>query len=513
MSIHGFLSDKSLIDSTRRLVNLEKIILPCGYLDRDTIEFFVEPIELNDLREDRLTIEYRSESGIVAPDQIVMEDIIENIIRKGITHVESFATETVTVAQYTDLDYLEFVNDILPTEPLAIPINREMKLTIDYAKLNVAEQELMDSMSSAEQQSLFNIAEYLTYGTISTDTQTDINVELSSNPEYVGYKINSVKLSDDHVIIYLYGGVNIHRFTPTSIEFQFIIGDKSVDVKIWISKEAFKSEYPNTTIINVVPPMDLQTMLDPSGLSNPISSAILSKSWTDTILQPEIVSRDQSGMHLFDTRYIYNGETYTVTFGLIYRGRIPDAMESRIFIAEYLLNSGIGTRGLWEIILPDIFYHSAFALIPFYHNFSTMVNADIYPSVIKATDLLDRINTVINKIPRASDPYRELMTAAYDKYFIGVAPADVNESSSLLALYPTYRNFSTTDNGFSEMTSDTREFSIRLNQALSVAAGETNLLTVNRVTMGGMVWINFVFNYGSFFLLTKASYNTLFEIE
>ena len=511
MSLHGFLSDKSLIDSTRRLVNLEKIVLPCGYLDRDTIEFFVEPIELNDLRDERLTIEYRSESGMVAPDQLIIDNVVQTVLQQGISHIASFPNETVTVAQYKDLDYLEFVNDVLPTEPIAIPITREMKLTIDYTKLTAEEQELINSMTPEEQQNLFNITEYLTYGTISTDSQSDINVELSSNPEYLGYKINSVKLSSDHVVIYLYGGVNIHRFTPTSIEFQFIIGDKSVDVKIWISKEAFKSEYPNTTIINVVPPMDLQTMLDPSGLSNPISSAILSKSWTDMILQPEIVSRDQSGMHLFDTRYIYNGETYTVTFGLIYRGRVPDAMESRIFIAEYLLNSGIGTRGLWEIILPDIFYHSAFALIPFRSNRTKLINADIYPSIIKATDLLDKINTVISRIPRASDPYRELMTAAYDKYFIGVAPADVNESSSLLAIHPTYRDFSTTDAGFSEMTAETREFAIRLNQALSVADGESNILTVNKVMIGGLIWVNFVYQYASFNILTKESYFSIFE--
>ena len=511
MSLHGFLSDKSLIDSTRRLVNLEKIVLPCGYLDRDTIEFFVEPIELNDLRDERLTIEYRSESGMVAPDQLIIDNVVQTVLQQGISHIASFPNETVTVAQYKDLDYLEFVNDVLPTEPIAIPITREMKLTIDYTKLTAEEQELINSMTPEEQQNLFNITEYLTYGTISTDSQSDINVELSSNPEYLGYKINSVKLSSDHVVIYLYGGVNIHRFTPTSIEFQFIIGDKSVDVKIWISKEAFKSEYPNTTIINVVPPMDLQTMLDPSGLSNPISSAILSKSWTDMILQPEIVSRDQSGMHLFDTRYIYNGETYTVTFGLIYRGRVPDAMESRIFIAEYLLNSGIGTRGLWEIILPDIFYHSAFALIPFRSNRTKLINADIYSSIIKATDLLDKINTVISRIPRASDPYRELMTAAYDKYFIGVAPADVNESSSLLAIHPTYRDFSTTDAGFSEMTAETREFAIRLNQALSVADGESNILTVNKVMIGGLIWVNFVYQYASFNILTKESYFSIFE--
>ena len=513
MSIHGFLSDKSLIDSNRSLVNLEKLNLPCGFLDRDTIEFFVEPVEFADLRDERLIINYRSESGIDAPDELVTENITTTFYQKALDHVTAAPNETVAVGQYTDLDYLEFVNDILPTDPIAIQATRELKLTIDSVKLTPDELEALSSITEAEQQNVFNIVEYLAYGTISTDTLADINVVLSSNSEYDGYVINSVKVSSSHTVIYLYGGINIHRFTPRSIEFRFVVGAVEIFFKFWIDKNAFKTEYPETTIINCVPPLDLHTLLNPSALSDPISSAILSKSWTDMIIQPELINRDQSGMYLFDTRYIYNSTTYTVTFGLIYRGRVPDAMEARIYIAEYLLNSGIGTRGLWELLLPDIFYHSAFVIIPFYHNKTTLTNSDIYPSIIKATDLTDKVNSIVDMLPRANDPYREYMTAAYDKYLMGVAPADVNEESSLLNLYPTYRDFSTTDNGFSEMTSDTREWSIRLNQALSVAAGETNLLTVNRVTMGGLIWINFVFNYGSFNILTKESYYHHFNLE
>lgn len=507
MSIRGFLSDRSLIDASRSLINLENLNLPCGYLDRDTIEYFVEPIEIADLRSGRLPILYRPESSILPSDQLVLEDSINNIIQLGATHLISVPTETVTLAQYPDLDYLEFANDVLPTIATAIHATRELKLTIDSTKISSEDEVALESINSLEQQRLFNIVEYLAYGTLSTDTLSDINTALANDLEhFLGYVTNSVKVSSAHTVAVIYGGLNIHRFIPKSIEFKFIIGDYQTTVKLWVDKTAFKSEYPESTIINVIPPFELSVLLDPSSLTNPINSAILSKKWSDTLMQPEITSRDQSGMSLFETRYVYGGNTYQIVFSLIYRGRIPDSMESRNHIANYLLSSGFGTKALWERILPDIFYNSAFALIPFYDNITQLTNADIYPSIMNTNNYVEKINSILALLPRANDPYREMMTAAYDKFFIGVAPADVNESSSLLALHPTYRDFSTTDTGFSEMREKDREWSVMLNQALAVATGESNVLTVNRVEVGGLQWINFVYDYASYLILTKESY-------
>jgi hypothetical protein len=513
MSIQGFLSDRSLIDATKSLINLESLNLPCGFLDRDTIEFFVEPLEVADLRTGRLPITYRPEENTAAPDEIVLEDGITNIFQIGMNHLATYPNETVTLAQYADLDYLEFVNDILPEGPVAILSNREIKLTLDATKLTGDDREALLGINSLEQQRLFNVIEYLIYGTIVSDTIPDINSYLASNPEkFLGYVPNTVTISGARTIIKIFGGINIHRFTPRSIGFKFIIGNYQVQINLWMDKSAFKSEYPESTIINVVPPLDLNVLLDPSTLVDPIDSAILSKKWSDTLVQPEITNRDQSGMYLFETRYIYRGKTYQITFSLIYRGRCPDSMEARNYIADYLLNSGVGTKALWEIVLPDIFYHSAFLLIPFYDNITKLTNADIYPSIIKTNELADKMNSIIELIPRATDPYRELMTAAYEKFFIGVAPADVNESSSMLALHPTYRDFSTSDTGWAEMNAVDREFSIKLNQALSVATGETNILTFNTVESGNLRWVNFVYDYVSYLVLTKESYNEHFQI-
>jgi len=508
MSIQGFISDRSLIDSTRSLVNLETLAIPLGYLDRDTIEFFVEPLAVSDLREDRLGITYRQEEIGIVSDIQILTDTLGNIVQVGIVHLTANPTETVTLAQYPDLDVSEFDTDVMLEGAVAISNTREMGITIDSVKLSTEEAAALNAITVLEQQRLFNLVEYLSYGTVINDSISDINVFLTGQAAFTGYVPNTVRFSSSRTIALIYGGLNIHRSVPQYVSFNFVIGSTQVTIKLWIDRNAFRTEYPISTIINLVPPLELATLLDPSTLADPISSAILSKAKTDSIITPELVNRDQTGMYLFPTRYVYNSSTYQVVFGLIYRGREPDSMEARNYIAEYLLNSGIGTLALWEVLLPDIFYHSSFVLIPFYDNITVLTNADIYPSIINATGLLDIINDITSLLPRATDTYREYMTAAYDKFLIGVAPADINESSSLLALHPTYRDFSTTDVGFSEMTASDREWAIKLNQALSVATGETNLSTVSIVESGGLQWVNFVYNYSSYLIITKASYLT-----
>lgn len=513
MSINGFLSDRSLIDSSRSTVNLETLNLPCGYLDRKTIEYFVAPLEVVDLRPARLSLSYRQETGVVAePDKDVLYNTLSSVYQYGAAHIITEPSETVTSAEYYGLDYLEFGNDVLPSGPIAINVAREMLFTLDNSALTPDEVAAFHNITLAEQEHLFNIIEYLVYGTIVNDKIPDIDSTLISDSKYLGYVASSVVLSSAHSPVFIYGGVNVHRAVPNSIQFVFVVGGHTLTIKLWFNKNAFLTEYPITTILTVVSPLDLTILLNPSSLADPIDSAIMSQNWSDAILQPELTATEQTGMYLFTTRYVYNTKNYQMVFSLIYRGKVPDSMQARNYIADYLLNSGVGTRALWEIILPDIFYHSAFALVPFYDNITVLTNSDIYPSIINLLPLVNKLNSIVAVLPRAINPGRELMSAAYEKFFIGVAPSDVNENNSLLALHPTYQSFSTTDVGFTDMTSSDREWAIKLNQALSVAVGETNILTFNKVEFGGLTWINFVLDYVSYLILTKESYKKHFNI-
>ena len=512
MSIQGFLSDRSLIDPTLSTINLETLNLPCCVLDRDTIEYFVQPLEINDLRTDRLPILFQAETGTGIPLGTVLTDIDSTVENEGLENLAAHPNQTVAYGQYTSLDYLDFTNDVLPTTPSSIATTEQMLVTTDATRLTTADAAAIASMTKAQQNNLMNVIEYLAYGTLSTDTQTDINAALLGNTSFTGYVANSIFVSTERDEVFLYGGLNIHRFVPTSFTFSFLIGTYSISITIWLDINAFRSQYPYSTIIDVVSPMPLPVLLNPSSIpTDPIAAAIISKGWSDANLSPEMDTRDQSGMYLFPTRYVYNGNTYQVTFGLVYRGQAPDLLAARTFISNYLSNSGTGTTALWELVLPDVFYSSAFAIVPFYDNVTILTNTDIYPSIFNAVNLLPKLNAIMSQVPKAvNQTGREFMTAAYDTYLIGVAPADANLAPSLLSLHTTYRDFSTTDAGFIDMTDADRQWSVLLNQALSVAAGGTNIITNSIVDDGGLNWINFIFNSVSYLVLTKASYMAFF---
>lgn len=499
MAVKAFLSDEALLNHASRYINYNELNLPCGYFDRVTAEFFVTPISMEDLRDLRLTIEYRPEDDTVANDLAILDDLLTNIQQQGIDNLTTAPTETSLLAQYAH--YVE-----LPEEPVDILSTRTMKLNIDYAKLSDEELTAIDNISVLKQTHLFNIIEYAIYGTIASDTVTDINTVLVNDDTlYGGYLEHSIKISSERTLVTIYGDINVIRNVPNYIEFIFIVNDVEIEFNIWFGKSTFEDEYPECTILRAVPPFDLEILLDPSGLSNPISSGILSKQAVDAQLQPEIDDRDQTGMYLFETRFIYD-KTYWVTFGLVYRGRCPNPLEARDYLAKWILDSGIGSLGLWEVRLPDIFYTSSFLLIPIYDNITELTNADIYPSIINISTITEKMNEIVALIPRATDPYREVMTAAYDKYFIGVAPADINEESSLMKIHPTYRDFSSTDAGWIEMTDRTQNFSIKLNKGLAIAAGEANSLNFGLVEMSGLNWVNFVYDRVNFLILEKNSY-------
>ena len=512
MSIQTFLSDNSLINSSISIINLETLNLSCGYLDRYTIEAFVQPLEIIDVRATRLPILYRPEPQPTVNYDDLLLDAVGDIEAAGLAHLIATPADTVTVAQYSVMNSSDTAGDVLPTDLTSVSGSRSMTITLDSTKLSSADSTALSTMTSDQQGFLFNIVEYLELGTISTDSLYDINATLLNGTSFAGYVADSLHVSALRDQIYIFGGLNIHRLSPKSFEFQFQLGAHTLDIKLWFDNLAFDAEYGYSTIINIVPPMTLSVLLDPSGLVDPINSAVLGKAWSDAVLEPELDTNEQTGMYLFRTRYIYGANTYQVTFTLMYRGMSPDALTARQFIANYLLSSGVGTKTLWSQLLPDIFFDSEFALIPMYDNKTVLTNADVYPSIIDSSDIDNRVNQIAALFPQVTSTTREIITAAFDKYFIGVAPANANVAPSILSLHPTYQSFSTTEDGFINMSADDRQWAITLNQALSVAAGGTNILTVNKVSSGGLDWINFVMNDCSYLILTKTSFDSYFQL-
>lgn len=506
MALYGFLSDRSLIDPTKRMINLETLELRCGYLDREMIEHFVEPLEIVDHRPSRLAIQYRPESFTVSNLDLYLNDTLLDVLPEGSDHVASNPLDTVTVAQYEELDNYsgECTNANIPVDPVSIERCLEFKLTFDSAKLTAGEQAALTNASDAEINRLMNVIEYLAYGTITSDTLPDINAVLVGT-NYTGYVPNSISLTN-RSLVFLYSGINICRLVPRVFRFKFILGVTQYEFSIYLDRVEFRKNYPLTTITNIIPPLSLPALLDPTIIADPLDLAINVNTTSNAILVREITDNDQSGMVEYKTRHIFNNQTHIVTFNLVYRGKTPDNLLIRRTLAEYLINSGIGTKALWEVRLPDLFIVNTFFFIPFWDEITALTNTDIFPSIAKVDRITARLDHFIQGLDDIDRASYELMTVAYDKMFIGVVSELTNEIRSLVSVHPTYRDFSTTDIGFAEMSIADREWSVLFNHILSIAAGEINSTVYSNVDIAGLTFTELVRNGNAYHVLTRNSY-------
>lgn len=504
MPIHLFLSDKALLDPTQTFVNLEELDTRVGYLDRSLIEHFVEPTEIIDDRSLRLPITYRAEIlPTYAIEQMILS--IEGIHTIGLIHLTNNAGETVTVVVAPTSD-MEIMNgEVLPIGPTALPRVNQKWVTLDNSKLEDPERAVLSGMSNVERANLFNVIEYLSYGITTADTLSDINAVLLGSPSFNGYLGGTVSMPYEYTVAKLHA-LNIHRAVPRKVEFKYVAGGTILTFNLWLDREKFRLTYPISTIIRAVPPLALDILLDPSSVTNPLEAAALSRATSDAALIPEMIDRDQSGMRTFHTKYIHEGLNYTLGFNLVYRGGTPDDLACRNAIVDFLLESGIGTQGLWELRFPDLFIRSTFFIVPFYDQLYELGNTDIFQSIVDMNVISDRFNQVTANVLRKIPGSFEIMTVAWDRIFCGVCSETINDHPSLITLHPSYRDFSATDVGFIEMTAADREWSVKLNQTIARAAGESNDLTLGYVITGEYTWLSLIHEKNAYNVVTKASY-------
>lgn len=528
MAIHSFVSDGSVFDPNITLLNLETTTIPCGYLDREMIEHMVQPIEFTDTRTQRLPIVYRQSfhnnddttiGNLMIPDIIDSYGNIADPFTVTMMQYDSL-TDAVTAWSYATL--YDDVNDVHPkmvydnttlvgmanetllSTPVVITSNRKYNLTFDHTKLEASEITLIESLTEQDKEYLFNIIEYLNYGTIPDDTLVDIDNVLTSDVSFTGYVASSIDISNTCDILHVHDDVNLHRHVPSWGTFSFDKGGEILELTAWFGRAPFRNDYPLFTVLSVVPPLPLETLLDPSHLSDPFDSAILSRSTANNILVPGLTTDDQSGMQTFTTLHVFDNQSRYLTFNIMYRGRELNFIEARQVIINLLIDSGLGSLPVWKSRFPELFVVNQYYLIPLYDDITQLTNTDIHPSITDYINLKTKVDIVTSELVLNST--LEMMTVAYDKYIIGVVGLAHNDGTSLREAHSTYRDFSTTDPGFNEMNTIDRGWSIHLNQAFAIAAGETNNTIYGELTEGGRNFISVMTNKNAYHVITKASY-------
>jgi len=375
-------------------------------------------------------------------------------------------------------------------------------------------------VTTPEKTKLFNIIERCLFSAQPTDNSISINTELGLNSALYGiYVPGSFTTSSlrETGIAYSDTGVETPVTAPTWIRFKVILttlsGPDVVEFKFWSEDVAFGNEYPLSFIMETVNPLPFETLLyGPivGGTNNPFAVVADSARIGTDKLNPKIKTEDNSGLWLQRiTFYDSSNNSTLVPFQILYKGQRPSISQIRKAIRELVLGSGVGTENEWRARAPELFIEDQFLLIPQYNILTYRPTQIIYPNVSPWPKMI--ANSVLALTHLSTDYITdniEVIPALYDTNTLTAVPNDLNLNHTKIGpIHPTYQIYSSTEPGFISMEVHTREFSLKLNSVLAIAAGKAVPGNYDIRTEYGADWVAFTVGFVEYVVMTRESFS------
>lgn len=371
------------------------------------------------------------------------------------------------------------------------------------------------TMPAAETEALFAILDRLFIHYDALETLTDIETALTTDAAYSIYSPGSLSLSPGTAQATAYNAGSTIIEAPNWALFKVFTtgseGQEEIELKIWTGDAQFISNYPVTSISEVVPVLSYSALLnDPiiGGGSNAFDVADDSAELWRTKLDPQLFGKDNSGIHLQKIKFYDASLNVTlVPFGILHKGLVPNLLKIRTAIKDLLLGA-TGSEEQWRARAPELFIADQFYLIPQWNISTTRPDQVTYPNVAPVAKILTNTRLAL---PALSTDYIdaniEIIAAVYDSLFLSSVPHPLNvQEFSIMDIHPTYQSYAASEPGFANMEAHTKDFANRLNIALAVAAGKaTNELYQPRVE-GDDTYIPFVVGTTEYYVMTKESF-------
>lgn len=390
------------------------------------------------------------------------------------------------------------------------------KLEIVY-DANKTETLPLSNLTTEQQSCLFNIIECV----YTQNTQADDVIEnkLTTDSVFDGYVEGSYHHSTEFVSA---EAINNDATTTTLrfnnwVQFEYRTPEVWIEFKLWISNQAFATQYPFVTITNVIPPYDLRLLTNPGALVQLGNLAVLQagSSYIFSKTNLEAISRDQNGVYTFSTKYVIDTRTsINIPFALPYCGaHEPSSLDARRYIREYLQEHAEIADDELKILFPEVYIDNRFYIVPVYDRFISRAGKDFYPSIWKPTELLRIARKVYTDLsPEYIETNLELITNSQNKMISLVIPDENNSAVfSVLEDHPTYQDYATTEAGFRYMDGTTQEFSAKLARAMAVVNGVSTANEFPVTTEGNLSYVVFAQSNAEYLIMFKDSYDSLVE--
>lgn len=206
-------------------------------------------------------------------------------------------------------------------------------------------------------------------------------------------------------------------------------------------------------------------------------------------------------------------------WGILVYGRNGDNIDSiKDAVIDYLEANSDHLPNEWQLILPEVYQRTEFLVYPRWDIFAihnTTELSSIYRTIQNATDSINFLRT--NHPEDIADSFLVNKTEVLPLTYKGVScvsiPGQTNDVSidSLVKIYPDYIPIPTSHIDFVRMTVNTREWILKLLEAVQIAETTTEFSTVlnpfRRIRRNNQTFIAFL--YGNINYLVAAKLNNL----
>lgn len=363
----------------------------------------------------------------------------------------------------------------------------------------------VNNITHEEFEKMFNVLEDCLYAR-STNAgdliATFLNTRFAVSSTYTGYINGSIKISSDgqnvESLVSGISGRSSHNTAisadkltiPQWIEFGFrteYYGD--IIFKLWIGREHFLTNYPLTTITDVVLPCAARQLKYPSTLGTvtgnttqgtPLQTLIDSSIFINTTYKGNFSNKESSGVFTFSTPYMpstYNN--ISISFAIVYKGPEPSLKLAKKAVRNTLLSSNIPEEE-WLIVFPGLFTSAKFYIIPYWGNVFTSAGIEYECGVSKWTDAYNKFKAVFPYYNQTEfDAKLEIvLNDATDLLMAIISDPENDANKTIKRIHPTYIPVDgVTDSSlWNVQTEKTKVFNQYLSYAIAAANnGLTNI--------------------------------------
>jgi len=449
MTINGFVADPSFYIGDTTIISSSVENGSVGYPSDDILNYFVTPTRIKDVRTDRLTV-------------------------------------------------------------LAAKAEDKISIHLDAASIT---DDSITTSSTAQFEALMNITELLYLSQNKTAVQLEA-ILVADTSTYLGYDPDSLSISSSTVnadVKLVNDTIDEDVPIRTWVSFSIVMGndDTIKTFKLWLGNTAFKTDYPITNIVTIIPPCDPSKLIS-MDYSNIPTTLATSATYVNGLLSTAIAAKDHTGYLTYQAKYTNSsfGSYYNMPFGILYKGADPSSLELKIVVRDYLESLDVGDEATWKLLFPDLYTTSMFYIVPMWDNITSLPTRELYPSIFDYGSILEKTQAAITDLSDAHiEDKLEILNCSITEMIIAAVPhVDNDNPTTLLAEHPTYQAIDAQSLTFDYQTTLTREFNTKLSSCISVLDGGTSTTTFTSAVVDGNNWLTFIVNFIEYYVLYKEDF-------